>query len=112
MIEKDIVNFLVILNKIDLSKNPEKDIEKCKGEIIKHFPKCQTFNINLNTFIPLSIIQVENELLMQNSFSHLIYYHFYNYLSNINKNEQQINSISFINHLINIIKAYDEEIKA
>ena len=80
VIEKDIANFLVILNKIDLSENPEKDIEKCKGEIIKYFPKCQTFNINFNTFIPLSIIQVQNELLMKNNFKHLIYYHFYNYL--------------------------------
>ena len=114
VIKKDIVNFLVILNKIDLSENPKKDIEKCKGEIIKHFPKCQTFNINFNTFIPLSAIQVQNELLMENNFRHLIYYHFYNFLSKIKKNQPQTNdnSISFIQYLINIIKAYDEEIKA
>ena len=111
VIEKDIANFLVILNKIDLSENPEKDIEKCKGEIIKYFPKCQTFNINFNTFIPLSIIQVQNELLMKNSFKHLIYYHFYNFLSKINRNEQQDNS-TFINHLIKIIRVYDDEIRA
>ena len=66
VINKEISNFLVILNKMDLSENPDKDIEKFKGEIIKHFPKCQTFNINLNTFIPLSVLQVQNELLMDN----------------------------------------------
>ena len=77
VIKKEITNFLIILNKMDLSSNPENDIKKLKGEIINHFPKCRTFNINLNTFIPLSVIQVENELLMSKSFRHLIFYHFY-----------------------------------
>ena len=45
VIQKDIINFLIILNKMDKSKKPEVDIEKFKGEIIKHFPKFQTFNI-------------------------------------------------------------------
>ena len=80
IIKKEIINFLIILNKMDISENPKKDIEKFKGEIIKHFPKCQTFNINLNTFIPLSIYKIQNELLMNNSFRYLIFYHFYNYM--------------------------------
>ena len=105
VIEKEITNFLVILNKIDLSTNPEEDIEKCKGEIISHFPKCQTFNINLNTFIPLSINQVKNELLMDKNFRFLIYYHFYNYMMKINRNKQSvINNSSFLNHLRDIIR--------
>ena len=102
VIEKDIVNFLVILNKMDLSSNPNEDINKCKGEIIQHFPKCQTFNINLNTFIPLSVFQVESELLMEKSFRHLIFYHFYNYLSKLNETPPA-NQKSFISHLIDII---------
>ena len=107
VIQKDISKFLVVLNKMDLSKNPKEDIEKFKGLIIKHFPKCKTFNINLNTFVPLSVNQLQNELLMNKSFKHLIRYHFYNYMSNINNykifNDKYIDK-TFIEHLISIIK--------
>ena len=107
VIQKDISKFLVVLNKMDLSKNPKEDIEKFKGLIIKHFPKCKTFNINLNTFVPLSVNQLQNELLMNKSFKYLIRYHFYNYMSNINKdkifNDKNMYK-TFIDHLINIIK--------
>ena len=111
VINKQISNFLVILNKMDLSENPDKDIEKFKGEIIKHFPKCQTFNINLNTFIPLSVLQVQNELLMDKSFRYLINYHFYNYIYKVKKmNTPKANIPSFISHLTYIIKS-EETIK-
>ena len=106
VINKDIVKFLVILNKMDLSSNPKADIEKFKGLIIKHFPKCRTFNINLNTFIPLSVNQLQNELLMKTSFKHLIRYHFYNYVSNIKKEKLISKNVdkTFIEHLKEIIK--------
>ena len=111
VIQKDIVKFLVILNKMDLSINPKKDIEKFKGLIMKHFPKCKTFNINLNTFVPLSVNQLQNELLMNKSFKHLIRYHFYNYILNINKdkifNNKSINK-TFIEHLNNINEINNE----
>ena len=107
VIQKNIIKFLVVFNKLDLSKNPKEDIEKFKGLIIKHFPKCKTFNINLNTFIPLSVNQLQNELLMNQSFKYLLRYHFYNYVFIINKekatNGNEINK-TFIEHLINIIK--------
>ena len=107
VIQKNINNFLIVLNKLDLSSNPNADIERCKGLFIKYFPKCKTFNLNLNTFIPLSAIQVENELLMNENFSNLIYYNFYNYMA-ILKQEKLINktpySKSFIEHLADIIK--------
>ena len=107
VIQKNINNFLIVLNKLDLSSNPNADIERCKGLFIKYFPKCKTFNLNLNTFIPLSAIQVENELLMNENFSNLIYYNFYNYMA-ILKQEKLINKIpyskSFIEHLADIIK--------
>ena len=108
IIKKDIINFLIILNKIDLSKDPKKDIEMFKGEIIKQFPKYQTFNINLNTFIPLSAHKVQNELLMEKSFRHLMLYHFYNFKERIEKSGSKSNNKSFINHLIDIIKTNDE----
>ena len=110
IIQKNIENYLIILNKIDLSKNPKKDIEELKGKIINIFPKCETFNLNLNTFIPLSVIQVENELLMEKSFKHLIYYHFYNYYSKV-KRDGNMSEKSFMDHLKNIIKLDKEMTK-
>ena len=115
VINKDIVKFLVILNKMDLSSNPKEDIEKFKGLILKHFPKCKTFNINLNTFIPLSVNQLQNELLMKKSFKHLIRYHFYNYVSNIKKEKLISKNVdkTFIEHLNEIIKtdkSFDKEV--
>ena len=85
VIQKEIRNFLVILNKIDLSEDPDKDANECKGLFAKYFPKFKTFNINLNTFIPISVNQLENELLMSKNFDNLIYFHFYNYMTKLNK---------------------------
>jgi hypothetical protein len=106
-INKEFHNFLIILNKIDLSSNPNNHIEMCKGLFLKYFPKCKTFNFNLNTFVPISAIQLQNELLMKTSFTHLIKYHFYNYVSNTKK-EKLISGTphcrSFIDHLLDIIK--------
>ena len=108
VIKKEINNFLIILNKMDLSNNPEYDINKCKGMFILKFPNCKTFNLNLNTFIPLSAIQLQNELLMKTSFPHLIKYHFYNYLLYVKKERQisnEKNEISFKDHLRVIIES-------
>jgi len=106
VIKKEINNFLIVLNKIDLSDNPKNDIDKCKGMFMQKFPKCKTFNINLNTFIALSAIQLQNELLMKTSFPHLLKFHFYNYLSKIkkDKNTNTPNCNSFIDHLKEILK--------
>ena len=103
--KKEIKDYLIILNKMDLSQDPAKDIERCKGKIIEYFPKFQTFNLNLNTFIPMSMNVLENELLMDKSFKHYITYHFYNFLSKIKKNEDDPN-ITFKNHLLNILYAF------
>jgi len=107
IVGKEINNCLIVLNKIDLSNNPKNDIDKCKGLFLQKFPKCKTFNINLNIFIPLSAIQLQNELLMNTSFSHLIKFHFYNYLTKIKRERQESgtpNCNSFIEHLREIIK--------
>jgi len=101
VINKEINNSLVILNKIDLSQNPIQDINNCKGLFIQKFPKCQVFNLNLNTFIPLSAKQLKNELLMKDSFEHLIKYHFFNY-SLITK-QQSTTGSSFMDYLLDFI---------
>ena len=102
---KEITDFLVILNKIDLSINPKIDIENCKGMLIQKFQKFQAFNLNLNTFIPLSLIQLQNELLMSTSFKYLINCYFDKYLSKIKNSTESAIGESFIEHLIAIIKA-------
>ena len=107
VIEKEITNFLVILNKTDLSSDLKQDINKCKGLFMKYFPNCKTFNINLNTFIPLSTFQLQNELLFDKSFKHLLRYHFYNYMAKINNEKLMNKNIlckTFIDHLRDIIK--------
>jgi hypothetical protein len=109
VIGKTIDNFLIILNKIDLSENPEEDIEKCKGLFMKYFPSCKTFNLNKNTFIPLSTNQLKNELLLKKSFDHLLNYHFNNYLAKVKNEQKKGKSMekSFIDHLRDIIKTVE-----
>ena len=110
VIKKDITNSLIILNKMDLSKSPEKDIEKCKGYFLKYFPSCRTFNLNLNKFVALSAIQLQNELLMKKDYIHLLKYHFYNYKSNIIRG-LLANDSTFIDHLKQIILNEESDIK-
>jgi len=113
VIEKKIKNFLIILNKMDLSTNPKLDIESCNGFLFNSFPKCQTFNLNKNTFIPISALQVQSELLMKESFKHLLLYYFYNYkklkiqekLLNIKNNK------SFIDYLKDILRSLTQATK-
>ena len=105
--QKEINNFLIILNKIDLSQNPLEDIEKCKALLIQNYPKGKTFNLNSNTFIPISTFQLQNELLMSKDFKFLINYHYFNYVSKMMKENGLKNTpigLSFINHLRDIIK--------
>ena len=100
---KQIKNCLVILNKIDRTDNPDDVIRKCKSLFLKYFPSCKTFNINLNTFIPLSTIQLQNELLSNKSFMHLLSYHLYNYINKINREKligETTMGKSFFDHLI------------
>ena len=107
VIEKKITNFLIILNKMDLSTNPKSDIESCNGFLFNAFPKCQTFNLNKNIFIPISALQVKNELLMKESFTHLLLYYFYDYKKKM-KQEKNINEKiykkTFIDYLRDILK--------
>jgi len=107
VIQKRIKNFLIILNKMDLSTDPKSDIEKCKGFLFDSFPKCQTFNLNINTFIPISTLQIQNELLMNKSFNYFIKYHFYNFKRIIMQEKllgNSINGKTFIDHLKDILK--------
>ena len=118
VIEKKIKNFLIILNKMDLSTNPSYDIESCRGFLFNSFPKCQTFNLNINTFIPISALQIQNELLMKDSFRHLLLYHFYNY-KKLKKQEKLLNQtnnilnnntfIDFLRNKLNEIQTFSKQ---
>lgn len=111
VIKKPLTNFLVILNKIDLSDNPEKDINDCKGFFFKYFSKCKTFNLNLNTFIPLCTFRLKDELLLNKNFKHLLKYHLDNYIMRTAENRFNDNQMSFIEYLEEIIKLKGKNLK-
>ena len=108
VIDKTITNFLIILNKIDLCLDDiNQVIENCKGRILKYFPSCKTFNLNLNTFISLSTFRLKDELLLKDDFKHLMKYHFSNYalrIKKIKRDKDYSKFISFIDYLKEIIK--------
>ena len=82
VINKPIENFLILLNKIDKSENKEYDLNTLKCKILKYFPSVKVFNPTKNLIVACSSIQLENELKMENSFKHLLYYYFLNFLMN------------------------------
>lgn len=104
VINKEFNIFLIILNKIVLSEDPKADLDNCIGLFMKYFPKCKTFNFNLNTFVSISEINLQKELSMTKSYTYLLKYHFYNYITSIKKDKKtNKKSKSFIDHLKDII---------
>ena len=103
VIQKEIKNFLIILNKMDKSKDPDDDKKKFNGLLNEYFPKCETFNLNKNFFIAISTLQVENELLMDKSFKHLMNYHYFNYASKVIRDKNLKSGKTFIEHLNEIL---------
>ena len=103
VINKPIENFLILLNKIDLSENREEDINKLYSKITEYFPSMKDFNFTKNTLVPCSCIQLKNELKMENSFYHLIYFHYINYLMNSKQNKEKYKNINFIDFIIKFL---------
>ena len=92
-INEKILNFLVLLNKIDESNEPEEDNQKCQTVFRECFPKYEAFNLNKNTFLPISISQ----LILKKDFKQFIRYQFLLYRKLDNNNNS--NNDSFINYL-------------
>ena len=103
VINKPIENFLILLNKIDLSENREEDINKLYSKITEYFPSMKEFNFTKNTLVPCSCLQLQNELKMENSFYHLIYFHFLNYLMNSKQNKDKYKNTNFIDFIIKFL---------
>ena len=103
IINRPIENFLILLNKIDLSENREEDINKLYSKITEYFPSMKEFNFTKNTLVPCSCLQLQNELKMENSFYHLIYFHFLNYLMNYKQNKDKYKNINFIGFIIKFL---------
>ena len=99
IIGKSITNFLVILNKLDLADDKRQIIENCRANLLQKFEDFTVFNINFNTFVPISAIKLENELLMSENFSNLIKYLFYEY-NNLELNKNNTTFISYLEKLI------------
>ena len=81
ILNKPIENFLVLLNKMDLSTNIENDLTLLNVLLTEEFPKGE-FNLTRNTIVQCSSFQIENELKMQKDFEHLLYFYYINYLMN------------------------------
>ena len=74
---------------------------------MKYFPDGKTFNLNLNTFIPLCTMRLKEELLLKDNFEFLMKYHFSNYIFRmklVQKYNYNTKYITFINYLREIIK--------
>ena len=100
VINKPIKNFLLILNKMDLSIDFENDISKCRGKFLEYFEDNNILNLKDNNFIPISILQMENELKSKNDFHYLLNYHFINYLINLKNGKKLDNFIEYLKRVI------------
>ena len=110
ILDKPIENFLILLNKMDISTNIEEDIKSLNGRFLQEFPK-GGFNITRNTIIQCSAFQLENELNMDKNFSNVLYYHYINFIMNSKKYKDFIESFKeFIkNFLKKDIESIDRE---
>ena len=97
VINKEIINYLILLNKIDLSENKLEDIKILESQILKACPNGDFFNFANNTLVPCSTFQLENEMKMEKNFRHLIYYHFESFVTK--KRINRIDNDSFIDYL-------------
>ena len=116
IINKPIENFLLILNKIDISENRDYDLNVLATKIIEYFPNADIFNFTKNTIVPCSTFQLENELKMEKSFINLIYYHFLNFFMNIKKEfnntmTPNTNITTFMDYLKKLIINLNKNIK-
>ena len=116
VINKPIENFLLLLNKIDKSQDRIYDINTLGCKIVEYFPNAETFNFTKNTIVACSAIQLNNELKINKSFLHLLYYHFINYLmNNQNKSDNSLtpsgNTETFMDYLKKILSNFSQIIK-
>ena len=96
---KPIENFLLLLNKMDLSENIESDIRLLNERFLEEFPGGE-FNVTRNTIVQCSSFQLENELKMEKEFPYLLYYHYINYIMNSK------NFHDFIDYFKNFLQNY------
>ena len=102
ILDKPMENFLILLNKMDISENIENDIELLKGNFTQEFPNW-LLNITRNTIVPCCSFQLANELNMDKDFYSLLYSHYINYMMNSK------HDIDFIETLKNFIKTFQRK---
>ena len=103
VLNKPIENFLILLNKIDKSENKEFDLNNLYSKITEYFPSLKEFNFTKNIIVPCSTLQLRNELKMDKSFYHLIYFHYLNFLMNTKQNKNKNQNQNFIDFIIKFI---------
>jgi len=94
VLNKPLENYLLLLNKMDLSEDIEKDMEQLTGHFVKEFPN-GIFNVTRNTIVPCSSFQLENEIKMDKEFANYIYSRYINYIMETKKASNH-NFIEFI----------------
>ena len=101
---------LIILNKIDMSPNPNETLKKCVAFFDNEIDD-KIFNISFNTIIPLDSRQFKNEMLMKSNFEEYLMYYFNKYYERfvitkqfaappvLNENHETETPMSFVNFL-------------
>ena len=102
ILDKPMENFLILLNKMDISENIENDIELLKGNFTQEFPN-GLLNITRNTIVPCCSFQLENELNMDKDYCNLLYCHYINYMMNSK------HDIDFVETLKNFVETFEEK---
>ena len=99
------LNFLFVLNKIDLVKNSETTKQKCRDYFIKKLDST-TFNIEYNVFVAIDSFQLKNEMNMKTDFLYFFKYYFNIYYKKSKEfktptpdDKEQLENFSFVNFI-------------
>ena len=84
ILDKPLENYLILLNKMDISENIEEDIKSLIAKFIKEFPN-GGFNYTRNIIVPCCSFQLENELNIDKAFTYFLYRQYINYIFGSNK---------------------------
>ena len=81
LFSKQIINYMIILNKIDKSDDPDETIRKCKAYFTNYIDSYK-FRISDNFFYPLNSKQFKNEMLMKSNYENYYLYFLNEYCKN------------------------------
>ena len=98
IIQKQIRNYLFILNKIDKASNQEEVIKNCKAFFTNKIEDTSKFRIEDNVFQALNSKQFKNEMLMKSSYENYYLFYIDQYLDFIKSKKFDISFLDYINY--------------